>query len=154
LADDDRRWWDADRVASFEASLSEVQRLRLESLLSLPDKRWRTAYRRTRRGVAVWEIRADDVSGCLRTARGGSSRQALAEVGGGQLRLRWMTGREYAALMGAPDHVIGVVSENQALFGLGDAVCVPAASWLVRSYLVPLALGQLAVGELAAVGAA
>ncbi|MGH8792302.1 MAG: DNA cytosine methyltransferase, partial [Stackebrandtia sp.] len=88
-------------------------------------------------GVARWEIRADDVAGCLRTARGGSSRQAVAVAGGGALRVRWMTPREYARLMGAPDYRIDQMRDNQAYFGFGDGVCVPAVSWLARSCLVP-----------------
>ena len=52
----------------------------------------------------MWEIRSDDIAGCLRTARGGSSRQALVEAGHGELRVRWMTPREYARLQGAPEH--------------------------------------------------
>lgn len=84
----------------------------------------------------------DGISGCLRTARGGSSKQAV--VGGqGCVRVRWMTSREYAALQGAPDLVIRSVTENQALFGLGDAVCVPAVAWLAREYLRPLIEGRL-----------
>jgi DNA (cytosine-5)-methyltransferase 1 len=49
-----------------------------------------------------------------------------------------MTSREYARLMGAADLRLDVVSENQALSCLGDAVCVPAVAWLANEYLVPL----------------
>ena len=48
----------------------------------------------------MWEIRADGIAGCLRTARGGSSKQALVEAGAGELRVRWMTAREYARAAG------------------------------------------------------
>jgi DNA (cytosine-5)-methyltransferase 1 len=139
LSPADQRWWDAERMAKFVESLSDIQAARLGALRNSERDTWRTAYRRTRAGKPTWEIRSDDISGCLRTARGGSSRQVLVEMRSGQMRVRWMTAREYAALMGAPSHVIDVVSENQALFGLGDAVCVPAMSWLVQTYLVPLA---------------
>jgi hypothetical protein len=30
------------------------------------------------------------------------------------------------------------VSENAAIFGFGDAVCVPAVAWVARTYLLPL----------------
>jgi DNA (cytosine-5)-methyltransferase 1 len=99
---------------------------------------WRTAYRRTRDGVARWEVRPDAIAGCLRTARGGSSKQAVVEAGLGKVQLRWMTAREYAALQGAPDHRFTSVSENQALFGFGDAVCVPVIEWIAHEYLLPL----------------
>lgn len=147
-------WWDVERVERFVTSLSVGQLGRLINMRAAPTTAWRTAYRRTRQGKPVWEIRPDDVSGCLRTSRGGSSRQAVVEAGHGRLGVRWMTAREYAGLMGAADHLLDTVSENQAIFGLGDAVCVPAVSWLVRAYLVPLALGELSVRQLVAVGAA
>ena len=144
LSIDDQRWWTAGEVASFRDSLSRIQRERFNSLMQGDEVSWRTAYRRTRGGRATWEIRADMISGCLRTARGGSSRQALVEAAQGEIRVRWMTSREYARLMGAPDFDVGTVSENQALFGLGDAVCVPAVSWLGRNYLTPLLAGEFA----------
>jgi DNA (cytosine-5)-methyltransferase 1 len=99
---------------------------------------WATAYRRTRRGVAVWEIRADKLSGCLRTTAGGSSKQAIVEAGKGSLRIRWMTALEYARLQGIPDLNFGGASESQVRFALGDAVCVPAVEWLGRHLVLPL----------------
>ncbi|HET7568526.1 MAG TPA: DNA (cytosine-5-)-methyltransferase [Gaiellaceae bacterium] len=138
LAFDDPRWWGPARVASFVDSLSRIQTTRLEALRSSGGRVWATAYRRTRNGRAVWEIRADGISGCLRTARGGSSKQALVEAGRGEVRVRWMTPREYARLQGAPDYDLGDARTNQALFGFGDAVCVPVVAWIARSYLRPL----------------
>jgi DNA (cytosine-5)-methyltransferase 1 len=41
--------------------------------------------------------------------------------------------------MGAPDFRLNVPL-NQALFGFGDAVCVPAIQWIADNYLTPLAL--------------
>jgi len=143
VAADDPRWWDERRLNSFTSSLSVLQFARLSQLQAGETLRWATAYRRTRAGVATWEIRSDNISGCLRTARGGSSKQAVVEAGAGAVRVRWMTAREYAALQGAPDFAIESVSENQALFGLGDAVCVPAVEWLAREYLRPLVEGRL-----------
>jgi DNA (cytosine-5)-methyltransferase 1 len=127
-------WWDDHRIERFTASLSPVQVERLAALRASPGPAWRTAYRRTRHGTAVWEIRADSIAGCLRTARGGSSKQALVEVGDGDVRVRWMTPREYARLMGAPDFKLEA-RRNQALFGFGDAVCVPVVTWLCDNYL-------------------
>lgn len=106
--------------------------------------KYRTAYRRTRNGVAVWEVRPDDISGCLRTARGGSSKQAVVRLGNKRLQVRWMTPREYARLMGAGDYDLSAARNNQALFGFGDAVAVPAVSWLAENYLMPLVRGALA----------
>ncbi len=131
---EDVDWWDEDRTERFISSLSPVQSERLQALRGADDLNWRTAYRRTRNGKAVWEIRADSIAGCLRTARGGSSKQALVEAGGGTVRVRWMTPREYARLMGAPDFKLEA-RRNQALFGFGDAVCVPVVTWLCDNYL-------------------
>ncbi|WP_228771415.1 DNA cytosine methyltransferase [Actinokineospora iranica] len=139
----DKQWWDPERTAAFTSSLSPVQAERLAVLRKSNRFAYRTAYRRTRKGVPMWEIRADDIAGCLRTARGGSSKQALVEVGRGKLRVRWMTAREYARLMGADDYELDGIRANQALFGFGDAVCVPAVAWLAEHYLMPLVEGKL-----------
>jgi DNA (cytosine-5)-methyltransferase 1 len=156
VTEDDDRWWDAKRTAAFEASLSSVQEERLAALRRKRSYTYRTAYRRTRNGIPMWEVRSDDIAGCLRTARGGSSKQALVEVGKGKLRVRWMTAREYARLMGAGGYKLDDIRPNQALFGFGDAVCVPAVAWLAEHYLMPLINGKFTMHsatELAAVGA-
>jgi len=145
----DPRWWDAARTKAFLASLSPIQADRLTSLRRASEVTYRTAYRRTRQGVAVWEARPDDVSGCLRTARGGSSKQAVVKVGHSRVQVRWMTPREYARLMGAPDYSLDGARTNQALFGFGDAVAVPAVEWLARHYLMPLVKGEMAVASTA-----
>lgn len=137
----DVRWWDAARRGRFLRSLSPLQAARIKALRSGTRLSWATAYRRTRGGVAVWEIRADSISGCLRTARGGSSKQAVVEAGRDDVRVRWMTAVEYARLQGAPDFKLDSAKENAAMFGFGDAVCVPAVAWIARSYLRPLLNG-------------
>jgi DNA (cytosine-5)-methyltransferase 1 len=142
LADSDRRWWDEERTAAFTASLSPVQARRVARLGQSPSPVHRTAYRRTRRGVAVWEVREDDIAGCLRTARGGSSKQAVVRLGPGGLKVRWMTPRECAALMGASHYNLDGARTNQSLFAFGDAVAAPVVEWLARHYLWPLATGS------------
>jgi DNA (cytosine-5)-methyltransferase 1 len=131
-------WWGESRTKTFVDSLSDLQSARLERRRVDPRLSWATAYRRTRHGKAVWEIRADNIAGCLRTTRGGSSKQAVVEAGKGKVRVRWMTPREYARLQGAPDFVFGEASESQARFAFGDAVCVPAIQWLADNYLAPV----------------
>lgn len=138
LEPSDERWWEPERVLRFTESLAPLQAKRLEALKRSPRLVWATAYRRTRAGRAVWEIRPDEISGCLRTARGGSSKQALVQASRGKTRVRWMTPREYARLQGAPDIKLDAVTPVQQLFGLGDAVCVPVVSWIAAEYLVPL----------------
>lgn len=145
LDNDDPRWWDEDRVNAFLDSMSEVQRSRLDQLRKQQRRyQWRTAYRRTRGGVPVWEMRPDAVSGCLRTPRGGSSKQAVVRMGYGKLSVRWMTGAEYASLMGAAEYKIDGFRDSQVQFAFGDAVAVPAVGWLAENYLLPLVNGKLA----------
>ncbi|ERI35595.1 cytosine methyltransferase [Arthrobacter sp. AK-YN10] len=139
----DERWWDQERTDAFVASLSPTQRDRVNTLRRTSGVKYRTAYRRTRNGVAVWEVRPDDVSGCLRTARGGSSKQAVVRLGNKRLQVRWMTPLEYARLMGAGDYDLSTARTNQALFGFGDAVAVPVVEWLAENYLMPLIKGKL-----------
>lgn len=98
---------------------------------------WRGAYRRTRNGCAVWEVRSDEIAGALRTVSGGSSRQAVVRAGPDGLSVRWMTVGEYAALQGAAGFDLSPVSERQAMFALGDAVCVPVVEWLTRQWILP-----------------
>lgn len=143
MANDDERWWNAERTAKFLDSLSPVQATRVETLRNGATDSYRTAYRRTRNGKAVWEVRADDISGCLRTARGGSSRQAIIRMGNGKTAVRWMTPREYAALMGAAHYNITGLRPNQVMFGFGDAVSVPVVEWLGKHYFMPALNGTL-----------
>ncbi len=143
LYPEDERWWDGERFGKFMGSLSPLNQDRLALLKQDRVTQWRTAYRRTRNGAPVWEIRADDISGCLRTARGGSSRQAVVEVSPGGVRARWMTPREYARLQGVPDEFdYSAVTDAQALFGFGDAVCVPVIEWLAEHVLVPAVMAM------------
>ena len=64
-----------------------------------------------------------------------------------------MTPRECARLMGADDFVIKA-DLNKALFGFGDAVCVPVIAWIARHYLNPLAEEMLRHAGSASVQAA
>ncbi|MGC1206429.1 MAG: DNA (cytosine-5-)-methyltransferase [Ornithinimicrobium sp.] len=153
VPDGDSRWWDQDRTARFLTSLSVAQATRLSVLRVGGDDSYRTAYRRTRSGSAVWEIRADDISGCLRTARGGSSKQAVVRAGHGEVSVRWMTPREYANLMGAGSYRLEGLRDSQILFGFGDAVCVDAVAWLGENYLMPLVGRSLSAQDAAVVSA-
>ncbi|MEU0550617.1 DNA (cytosine-5-)-methyltransferase [Micromonospora sp. NPDC005979] len=131
-------WWTEDRVAAFIGSLSELQKARFDALVGADAISYRTAYRRTRQGVAVWELRKDSIAGCLRTTGGGSSKQALIRLGNGSRAIRWMTPREYANLMGAHDYKLLAGTPNQQLFGFGDAVVVDVVEWLGNNYLLPV----------------
>jgi DNA (cytosine-5)-methyltransferase 1 len=83
------------------------------------------------------ELRTDGIAGCLRTPRGGSGRQILFKAGKGKYFARLLTPLECARLMGAGEYRISG-SLNQALFGFGDAVCVPVIEWIAENYLNPV----------------
>ena len=87
------------------------------------------------------ELRVDGIAGCLRTPRGGSGRQILVKAGFGEFHARLLTPRECARLMGAGDFKISF-SLNQALFGFGDAVCVPVIEWIAKHYLNRVLMGR------------
>ena len=135
VASADGDWWTAERTEAFLSSLSPLQRQRIDTYRSSLGIRCLGAYRRTRNGSAVWEVRSDELAGALRTTRGGSSRQALVRVGRGDFAVRWMDVAEYARLQGAEKLRFDAVSERQAMFALGDAVCVPVVAWLARHWL-------------------
>lgn len=121
----------------FLRSLSLIQRKRLSRYRTKRRVSYFGAYRRTRNGSPVWEIRPDEIAGALRTTGGGSSRQAIVRAGRGTVDIRWMDLQEYARLQGAGDLSYRSVSERQAMFALGDAVCVPVVEWIGRTWLNP-----------------
>lgn len=140
---DDPRWWEESRMEKFTQELSSAQMKKISDIVSSSDLAYRTAYRRTRAGKPAWEIRADDIAGCLRTAGGGSSKQAVVRIKQGEpIRARWMTALEYARLMGANKYVLPD-RPSQAVMGFGDAVCVNTVQWLTENYLVPLLQGKM-----------
>lgn len=138
MTDDDARWWHEDEVARHLAMMSPGHYQRVDSLREAPTMSYRTFYRRTRQGQQRVEIRKGDTAGCLRTARGGSSRQMLVAAGKGMLKMRHLTPREYARLQGVPDSYPIPSNTLQALTGFGDAVCVPAIRWIAENLLNPL----------------
>ncbi|WP_116585141.1 DNA (cytosine-5-)-methyltransferase [Pantoea ananatis] len=137
VPDNDARWWSADKVALFRESMATVQRERLEQFVRMSGITARTAYRRTRNGIPVWEMRPEDISGCLRTPRGGSSKQAVVMMGNGLLKIRWMTGLEYARLMGAGWYTLDNLRDSNIQYGFGDAVVVPVVGWVAKNMITP-----------------
>ena len=130
-------WWNAARVEKHLAEMHSYHRDRIERLKGASELTVGTIYRRVRGGKSKSEIRTDGLAGCLRTPRGGSSKQIVLVAGKGSIRMRWMTPREYARLQGCPDFPINV-DRNEALFGFGDAVCVPVIGWIAENVLTQL----------------
>jgi DNA (cytosine-5)-methyltransferase 1 len=137
MLDRDAGWWEPERSAYLLSQMQAGHRTRAEE--AIRKRRWTygTVFRRVRNGRTVAELRTDGIAGCLRTPRGGSARQILMKAGYGQYAFRLLTGRECARLMGADGYKFDVPA-NQALFGFGDAICVPAVEWIITHYLTPL----------------
>lgn len=134
-------WWSQERCEYLLNQMSDKHRAEAEKMIAGPKWNYGTVFRRVRNGRSMGELRTDGIAGCLRTPRGGSGRQILFCAGRGQYRVRLLTPRECARLMGADRYKINVPL-NQALFGFGDAVCVPAIQWIAHNYLNP-ALDEL-----------
>jgi DNA (cytosine-5)-methyltransferase 1 len=138
LTEEDTRWWSDDEVKRHLNMMSSVNLEYLKELQIASVYSYCSMYRRVRQGQQRAELRKDGLAGCLRTARGGSSRQMLVRAGKNSIRMRLMTPREYARLQGVPDDYPIPSQVNQALTGFGDAVCVPAVTWIAGNILNPL----------------
>lgn len=131
-------WHDNETSARHVAMLSPAHHKLL--LTESPANATLPGYRRTRGGIPVLELRFDGKSGCLRTAEGGSSRQIILQRDGDRLRTRWLTPREAARLMGAPDSYQLPSKYTEAYNAMGDAVVVPVVRHLAKHLLHPLAM--------------
>lgn len=97
-----------------------------------------TIYRRTRLGVQRAEVRFDKIAGCLRTPRGGSSRQTIMVVNGQNIRTRLLSAREAVRLMGLPEEYQLPNNYNAAYKLAGDGVAVPVVSHLAQHIFGPI----------------
>ena len=145
-------WWSPERCDYLLNQMSPKHRAQADAMMQGNRVSYGTVFRRVRKGKSMAELRIDGIAGCLRTPRGGSGRQILFAAGKGKFAVRLLTPRECARLMGADDFVIRTAA-NQALFGFGDAVCVPVIEWIARNYLTPVweaeyAKPKLTVGKL------
>jgi len=134
----DSRWWSEEQVDRHLNMMAESHYERVAQLIEGEQTTYRTFFRRVRKEQQRAEVRHDDLSGCLRTAVGGSGKQFLIKAGHGNVKMRTMTAREYARLQGVPDVYPITVDGVQALTGFGDAVCVPAITWIAQNVLNPL----------------
>ena len=98
-------WFSRTEVQQLIEQMSELNRAKLKTAQEQKKRVVGCVYRRTRqdefgRKVQRAEIRFDDISGCLRTPAGGSSRQIILIVEGESVRARLISSRETARLMG------------------------------------------------------
>jgi DNA (cytosine-5)-methyltransferase 1 len=137
ISNSDERWWDDQKVNHHLQMMEPSHYERVAQLMRKDEISYRTFFRRRRKEQQRAEVRPDDLSGCLRTAVGGSGKQFLIKAGRGSIKMRTMTPREYARLQGVPDEYPIRVNGVQALTGFGDAVCVPVITWIAQNVLTP-----------------
>jgi DNA (cytosine-5)-methyltransferase 1 len=137
LSPNSQMWWSRERAEYLLNQMSKKHRATADTMIRGNKITYGTVFRRVRNGKSMAELRIDGIAGCLRTPRGGSGRQILFAAGKGRFAVRLLTPRECARLMGAGNFVIKAPL-NQALFGFGDAVCVPVIEWIARNYLNPV----------------
>lgn len=136
-------WHTAEQTARLLGLMSAVNRAKVEDAARCGRRRVGAVYRRTRRdgaGARIQraEVRFDDVSGCLRTPAGGSSRQLILVVEGPAVRSRLTSARESARLMGLADAYVLPANYNQAYRLTGDGVVVDVVRHLARRLIEPL----------------
>jgi DNA (cytosine-5)-methyltransferase 1 len=133
-------WRSPEATQALLAKMSPVNLAKIEEAKRAGRRMVGTAYRRTRYDVAGEkrqrvEARFDDVSGCLRTPAGGSSRQFVLIVERDVVRSRLMSARETARLMGLPDGYALPSNYNEAYHLTGDGVVAPAVRFLSEHIL-------------------
>ncbi|HET8612391.1 MAG TPA: DNA cytosine methyltransferase [Sphingomonas sp.] len=139
----DVKWHTPEQTGRLLAMMSPLNRAKVEALTTARGRSVGGVYKRTRtengRKVQRAEVRFDDVSGCLRTPGGGSSRQTIIVIENGRVRSRLISARETARLMGLPDDYPLPARYNDAYHLTGDGVAVPVvrhiAEWIVEPAL-------------------
>jgi DNA (cytosine-5)-methyltransferase 1 len=137
------RWHTSKETAFILEMMSPINRAKVEAAKLAKRKMVGGVYRRTRpdqNGVKRQraEVRFDDIAGCLRTPRGGSSRQTILVVNGENIRSRLLSPREAARLMGLDDDYKLPARYNDAYHVAGDGVCVPVVRHLSSCVLEPI----------------
>ncbi len=142
------RWRAPLQTRALLAQMNRSHRDQVARALKSGERRIGAVFRRIRveegKRVQRAEVRFDGLAGCLRTPRGGSSRQMLLVIEHGKVRSRLMSGREGARLMGLSDDYILPKTTTGALHVVGDGVAAPVVRFLSEQLLEPL-LGRQAV---------
>jgi DNA (cytosine-5)-methyltransferase 1 len=118
--------------------MSIVNRKKILAIKKSGRLRVGTLYKRTRNGMQRAEARFDGIAGCLRTPKGGSSRQTIIIVDGNEVRTRLLSPREAARLMGLPETYKLPYKYNDAYHLIGDGVAVPVVRHIASSILEPI----------------
>lgn len=137
-------WNPPERTEALLDLMAPIHRQAVEARVKAGGRAVGAVFRRMRGGQQRAEVRFDGLAGCLRTPRGGSSRQTLLVVDEGQVRSRLLTPREGARLMGLPDTYQLPRSQTSGLQVIGDGVAAPAVRWLAETLLEPLVYSKTA----------
>ncbi len=135
---DDVAWKSEKETEKLLALMSDINRRKVEQAQATGRRMVGGVYRRTRNGKLRAEVRFDNLSGCLRTPSGGSSRQLLLIVEGDRVRSRLLSAREAARLMGLDDDYRLPDNYNAAYHLAGDGVVAPVVAHLSGFLLTPL----------------
>jgi DNA (cytosine-5)-methyltransferase 1 len=139
--DDCVRWLSDTKRELLLSRLNERHRDKLDRAKARNERTIGTVFRRmrTENGVKVQrsEIRFDGWAGCLRTPGGGSSKQFVVVVDGMSVRIRTLTSRESARLMGLPDTYVLPTRTTASLHVTGDGVVVPVVDF-IRSNIIEM----------------
>nr|WP_317200192.1 DNA (cytosine-5-)-methyltransferase [uncultured Psychrobacter sp.] len=133
IPDDSKLWWNEDRKKHLYEQMSKNHQIILQTMMKGSDFSYGTVYRRMRKNKSMAELRTDGFAGCLRTPRGGSSKQIVIRAGNGEWNVRLLTPREYARLQGVRDTFILPQNANKGYFAMGDAVCVPVIEFIAEN---------------------
>lgn len=122
--------------------MSPINQKKVETAMKMGRPLVGGIYKRTRKDehgnqVQRAEVRFDNISGCLRTPVGGSSRQSIIVVNGDSVRSRLLSPREAARLMGLPESYKLPDKYNDAYHLIGDGVVVPVVRFLASNILEP-----------------
>ena len=131
-------WRSGVQTKALLAQMDEGNRAKVDALAAARGRHAGAGFRRMRKGVPRAEVRFDGLAGCLRTPRGGSSRQMLLIVEDGAVKSRWLTAREGARLMGLPDSYVLPAAQSPGLHVIGDGVAIPVVRHLAVNLLEPL----------------
>jgi len=136
-------WFSAEATRDLLGMMSDLNRAKVAKAMREGRRMVGGVYKRTRpdtsgRRVQRAEVRFDDVSGCLRTPAGGSSRQVILVVDRKSVRARLISGRETARLMGLPETYLLPQNYNEAYHLTGDGVVVPVVRHLAANIFEPI----------------
>ena len=140
--------WHSDaQTRKLLGMMSDLNLFKLREVQATGERKIGTIYKRTRANGAGEktqraEVRFDEISGCLRTPAGGSSRQIVLVVHGHNVRSRLLSPREASRLMGVPKDYPIPENYNDAYHLFGDGLVVPVVEWLGKHLLRPLALSK------------